>query len=116
MAKRLPRTLRTEETGYFVVYDRRTGQVLAVHHVTALPGVRVPSDDAIARRMRACAAEAIGRRAAELAILRTPEAPAVSPALRVDIATGKLRSDRREDRVTTDQPEGETSPAAPTSP
>ena len=109
------RALQTDQTGQFVVYDRRTGEVLTVHHVTALAGVPVPSDEAIVCSLRAFAAKALGRRVGELGILRTQEAPAMSPDLRVDVASGKLRNQRRSDSVRSVRVEG-TSPAAPVGP
>jgi len=109
------RALQTDQTGQFVVYDRRTGEVLTVHHVTALAGVRVPSDEAIVRSLRACAAKALGRPVGELGILRAREAPVMSPDLRVDVASGKLQNQRRSDSVKNVRVEG-ASPAAPARP
>jgi hypothetical protein len=115
MAERRRRTLASEQTVHFVVYERRTGRMLAAHHLTALPGVRIPSEEVIVRRLRTCAADVLGRRAVDLAVLRTREAPAMSAPLRVDVATGRLRG--------ADQPfgapdrlEGDTSPSATAGP
>lgn len=108
MAKRMQRIIQVEETAHFVVYDRRTGEVLAVHHISALPGVRAPSEHVITRRVRTCAAEALGRRPAELAVLTTPDAPAISPALRVDLTTGRLRTEDRAPGEGKQPPEGRT--------
>jgi hypothetical protein len=111
MAEDSTRTLETEETAHFIVYDRRTGKVLAVHYVTALPGVHAPSEAVIIRRVRTCAAEAIGRRTTELGVLRTPHAPAISPGMRVDVATGTLRTGRRARPAGKRRPEDGTPPS-----
>jgi hypothetical protein len=105
MAKRARRIIRAEETAHFVVYDKRTGAILAVHHVSALPGVRAPSEAVITRRVRACAAEALRRRPVELAILTTRDAPTISPGLRVDVSSGRLRAAGRQPSR-----EGDTAP------
>lgn len=115
MAEPRRRTVKSAQTGHFVMYDRRTGRVLAVHHLTALPGVQAPSEAVIVRRLRACTADAVGRRGAELAILRTREAPVVSPSLRVDVAAGRLRGADHATRAA-ERPEGDTSPSAPARP
>ena len=111
MAERKRTTTGREQTFHFVVYDRRSGRVLAVHHVTARSGVRVPGEAVMLRRLLACAAGDLDCRAADLAVLRTSEAPTVSPSLSVDVATGRLRAG---DDATpaADRPEGGTQPSA----
>ena len=115
MAERRRRTLGSEQTGHFVVYERRTGRVLAAHHLTALPGVPIPREEVIVRRLRTCAADALGRRALELAVLRTREAPAMSASLRVDVAAGRLRG-ADQTRGAPDRSEGDTVPSATAGP
>jgi hypothetical protein len=95
--------VRQRETAHFVVYDKRSGQILAVHHVTALPGVSAPSDDVVTRRVRACAAEALGRASTDLAVLATPRPPVISPGVRVDTATGRLTRPERRSTSETDE-------------
>jgi hypothetical protein len=96
MVKRAKPTAAAERTAYFIVYDARSGDILAVHHVTALPGVRVPSDALVQRRVLACAADALDRSAADLRLLATPEAQTISPGLRIDVSTGKLSAPQRQ--------------------
>lgn len=90
MAKQTRPTTLADKTAHFILYDARSGAILAVHHVTALPGVRVPSEALVQKRVLACAAEALGRNAADLRVLATPEAQTILPGLRVDASTGTL--------------------------
>ena len=90
----MPKSTRStsvdEQTAHFVIYDAKTGRILAVHHVTALAGMRVPTEALVQKRVLACAAEALDRNAADLRLLATAEAKTVSPGVRVDVATAKL--------------------------
>ena len=99
MAKRTQRVLDREQTAHFIVYNRRTGNILAVHHLSAFSGVRAPSDRVIERRVLGCAAEALNCATGELRLLATPEATSVSPGMRVDPVTGKLQYPQRLRRV-----------------
>jgi hypothetical protein len=79
-----------EQTAHFIVYEAGSGDILAVHHLTALPGMRVPSNALVQKRVLACAAEALARSAAELRLLATSHAQTISPGMRVDPSTQQL--------------------------
>jgi hypothetical protein len=95
MADRIPRTYDTQQTACFVIYDRRSGDILAVHHLSALPGVRSHSDRVVRKRVLMCAAEALERPTGDLRLLRTSRPITVAPGLSVDVATGTLRQSKR---------------------
>jgi hypothetical protein len=44
----------------------------------------------VQKRVLACAAEALDRKAADLRLLAMPKAQTISPDLRVDVSTGRL--------------------------
>ena len=90
MAKRTQSAAVVEQTAHFIIYEARSGDILAVHHVTALPGVTVPSDAFVQKRVLACAAEALDRDAAELRLLGTAEAHGIAPGMRIDVSTTSL--------------------------
>jgi hypothetical protein len=90
MAKRTLPAAVVERTAHFIIYEARSGDIVAVHHVTALPGVKVPSDAFVQKRVLACAAEALDRDAAALRLLATAEAPTMAPGMRVDVTTRVL--------------------------
>ena len=92
MPERRARTYDAEQSATFVIHDRASGEVLAVHHITALPGVRTQSDRLVKAQVVQCAADALGRAVGDLGVVQAKERLSMAPGLRVDPATGKLRA------------------------
>ena len=79
-----------EPLATYVVYDRRTGEILHTHDVSAAPGAQVPEDDQLARFILDHAVHTTGRHAGELDCLKVA-AGTMQPKFtyRVDVATGR---------------------------
>ena len=89
---------RPQPAASFVVFDRRTGDVLHHHMVSAAPGADIPDDDQLARFILDHAVHATRRHASEVDCLKVP-ADALKPkcSYRVDVSEGKLIETVRSD-------------------
>jgi hypothetical protein len=98
MRKRAGRTERGDRTAGYIVYDRRTGAILAVHHVTLMAGTRKISERLMRQRVRQCASEAIGLPVSALGIASTRLSnPTAEAGAHIDVATGRLVTRLRDD-------------------
>ena len=78
-------------TRHAIVFDKKSGQALTVHSVTALPGARVPSDRLLLREIRKCAAEDLKRAERSVAVhLHEKGDILFSEGLRVEARAGRL--------------------------
>lgn len=82
---------RPQPAAAFVVFDRRTGEVLHHHMVSAAPGAEIPDDDQLMRFILDHAVHATRRHASEVDCLKVP-ADAIEPkcSYRVDVSDGTL--------------------------
>jgi hypothetical protein len=95
MVDKQRRFLDADETTCYVVYDRRSGDVLMAHQITGLSGLSVPGEETIRRQVVACAAAALGRSGASLAAVAVPQPLEITDGMRVDVATAKLQEAKK---------------------
>ena len=85
------RILENDEARAFVIYDARTGDVLAMHRLHAPAGLRAPADSTIEAQVLKCAAAALGRRKSGVGIkCLGSELPSLGGGIRVDPANGEI--------------------------
>ena len=78
------------KTVRFLLYDRATGEVVAVHEISAALGGQLPDADRIERLVLREAALSLGRPEAELAMLRFRGAIENAGTLRVNLQTERV--------------------------
>lgn len=82
----------------FLVFNRKTGDVVNVHHVTAAAGVKLPDDAVLeARVLRTSGAEPTSQ---ELGVIAHEGNVVDGTALRVDVQTRRVISREAERRST----------------
>jgi hypothetical protein len=82
----------------FLVFNRKTGDVVSVHHVTAAAGVKLPDDAVLeARVLRTSGAEPTSQ---ELGVIAHEGNVVGGTALRVDVQTRRVISREAEPRST----------------
>jgi hypothetical protein len=79
-------------TRHALISDKKSGQVLSVHHLQFLPGGRVPTDRFLTKTIRDCAAKAleIPPRTLQVTFHEEPDFY-LRPGLMVERSSGKLR-------------------------
>jgi hypothetical protein len=93
-------TSKVEQTTHYAVYDRRSGELVTVHHVTLMAGARALSGDVIQKRVLTCAALAFERPRAALRVTATARPIDIKPRAQGDVSKGKMQSAETDPRVT----------------
>ena len=83
-------TGRVNQTARFLVYDRNTGAVLAVHEISAALGGDLPGPDRIELIVLREAAFSVGRPESQLAVRRYRGAVEYAGTLKVDLRTERV--------------------------
>jgi len=78
------------KTVRFLLYDRATGEVVAVHEISAALGGHLPNPDRIEQLVLADAAVSLGRPEDELAMLRFRGAIENAGTLKVNLQTKRV--------------------------
>jgi hypothetical protein len=78
------------KTARFLLYDRATGEVVAVHEISAALGGRLPDPDRIERLVLGEAALSLDHPEAELAMLRFRGAIENAGTLKVNLRTKRV--------------------------
>jgi hypothetical protein len=82
---------RPKPLASFVIFNRQTGEILHTHHVSAVPGAVLPTDDEMTRVVLEHAVHVAGCHASEVDCVKVgPEELRPRSSYRVDISIRRL--------------------------